>query len=221
MKQLLRYIGICIIGGLLTVGCNQNIGPDKMAQSLYQFYIQEDMTEIESLNLTNKSAKAIIDSSVQSFEEELEQSLKRISGKHNVVINKAHINKAIIARRELEKQLSVQVEVILAEKNSAKVKVDTTYFNESSIYDKASTALEKKMKDIKVEDEEIYVQQCIDTYLDEIIKAYQEAEVSTDYKSIQTEFVKQKDSWRPADQQMFINQLANLTSGYDVELRGE
>lgn len=217
MKRLIRYIGSCIIGSLLIVGCGKNIGPAEMAQSLYQFYIQENMTEIETLKLTDEEAKDIINSSIESFEEELEQSLKSIAGKHKVVIDKAHIKEAITARRELEKQLSVKVEIISQEKSKAQVKVDTTYFNEGDIYDAASTALEEKMKHVEVEDADAFTQQCIDMYLNEIIKAYQEAKVSIDSKSIQTEFIKQKNTWQPIDKQIFIDQLANLTSGYEID----
>lgn len=202
---------------MLMVGCNKAVAPNEMAQTLYNFYIQEDMNNIEQLGLTKEEAVDIIESSIESFETELEEGLKEIAGEHEVTIQKEGVKRAIEARRALEKKLASEVEIISKEKNSTQIKLHTTYFNEEAIYDTASKELETRMEEAKIEEEDAFVQQCIDTYIEEIIKAYESGEISTDKKSILVEFTKQDGIWLPTGQQAFIDHLTELTSGYEVE----
>lgn len=217
MRKLSKAICVVISCCLLMVGCNKDIAPDEMAQTLYNFYVQEDMTNIEQLGLTQEEATDITEGGIESFETELEEGLKDIAGEHEVTVQKENVKKAIEARRALEKKLTSEVEIISKEKNSAQIKLYTTYFNEEAIYDRASKELETRMEEAQIEEEDAFVQQCIDIYIEEIIKAYESAEISTDKKSILVEFTKQGDKWLPIDQQAFIDQLTNLTSGYDTK----
>lgn len=218
MRKLIRGIIIMLISCcMLLTGCSKSAGPDEMAQILYDFYVQEDMTNIEALGLSQEEATKLTDGGIASFETELEDSLKSIAGEYQVEIKKEDIQAAIAARRELEKKLTSEVELISKKGKTSKIKLHTTYFKEDEIYKKASDALEKRMADVELEDEDAFVQQCINVYIEEIIKAYETAEISTDRKTIEADFIKQDGIWLPTDQQAFIDHLTEITSGYEIQ----
>lgn len=218
MRKLMRGVIIILISCcMLLTGCSKAAEPDEMAQILYDFYVKEDMANIEALELSQEAAAKLIDNGITNFETELEESLRSIAGEYQIQINKEDIEATIAARREIEKKLTSEVELISKESNTAKIKLDTTYFKEDEIYKAASNALEKRMSDVALDDEETFVQQCIDIYIEEIIKAYETAPISSDKKTIEADFTKQNSIWLPTDQQAFINHLTALTSGYEVE----
>lgn len=217
MKNIGKILGVCMGCCFLVAGCNRRIAPEETAQILYNFYIQEDMTDIKQLGLTQEEAEDIMMSGIESFEAELEAGLKQIAGDYEVTIQKDNVKEAIELRRALEKTLSSEVEVISEERDSVQIKLHTTYFDEENIYNTASAALEERMKEVELEDEAEFVQQCIDVYLEEIIEAYKAAEVSTDKKSLLVEFMKRDGQWLPKGEQAFIDQMTNLTSGYEAE----
>lgn len=218
MKTLNRVILILIFTCcMLLVACDKPVEPDEMAQILYQFYIQEDMTDIDKLGLTQEEATKLIDSGIEGFEKELQESLWGIACDYKIAIGVNEIENTINARRELEKKLTAQTQIISKEKDKAQVELKTTYFDEQVIYEAAGNTLEERVSEEEFEDEDAFMQRYINIYIEEIIAAYESAEISTEEKSIVIEFTKQDGMWLPVDSQAFIDQLTELTSGYEVE----
>lgn len=202
---------------MLLAACDKPVEPDEMAQILYDFYIQEDMKDIGQLGLTQDEAKKLIESGIEGFEKELQDSLETIAGDYEVVIDANQIKGAIEARRKLEKKLTAQTQIIAKEKDKAQIELKTTYFDEQAIYESASNVLGEKLEKVEYENEDTFMQQCIDVYVEEIITAYESAEISTDEKSIVVDFEKQDGRWLPANSQEFVDHLTELTSGYEIE----
>lgn len=218
MRKLRTIILIAIVMCcILLVGCDKPVEPNEMAQILYQFYIQEDMTNINKLGLTQEEATKLIDSGVANFEKELQESLWGIAGDYKIAIDVNEIENTIGARRALEKKLTVQTQMLSKEKDKAQVELKTTYFDEQAIYEMASNKVEEKVSEEEFEDENAFMQAYMDDYIKEIIAAYKSAEISTDEKSIIVEFIKQDNMWLPVDSQAFIDHLTELTSGYEIE----
>lgn len=215
MKKVYMFL-IMLLGIGLFTGCTEKLSADETANLLYNFYIKEDISEISKLGIEEVKATEIITNSITNFREELSNALKGVALEEEVEvqIDNNKVEEIIDLRRGLEKQLKADIEIVTTEKDTITLQINTSYFDEVAIYNRAQEGLNEKMEKVEITDKDEFIQKCIDTYTEEIIKAYKEAEISTDTTAMTFLFKKIDGVWKPENEQQFIDDLTELTSGY-------
>lgn len=210
MKKRILVLGALLMSCMIFVGCDKAPTPDESAKMLYEFYVQEDMSNIALLGITEEEANKIIEGGIENFKEDIRGSFKE----YELEADEAKLSQLIDARTELEKQLEVTTEIVSQEGKKAEIKLSTTYFDEEAISNKASLDAVASMETSEITDEKEFLEASLTAYLDNVILGFQEAEIQPEKVSMTATFVKEGIYWLPEEEQQFVDDMVDLTAGY-------
>lgn len=207
-KMAVISLALCV---LFVVGCSgkEKLTPDITATSLFNLYIKGDKEAVAKMKISKEDVDAIAKIQKDTAISLLKTSLTSTG----IQVTDEKLEEFYNAREEVLKKLNCTAEVISQTKESAEVKIKSTYINEDALAEKAANDALETIKQMGLTDENEAVSKFGDEYIKNSIMAYQSAEPSQDTKEKTFKFTKQDGIWLPESSVEFGNSIGLLIAG--------
>ena len=178
-------------------------------KAIYDLYILGDTSGISSLGMTDEDIAA----AQKNYDDSLRETIRSNFAASGQEIDEDTLNELCTAREGALAKMSAEAEITEESDGKATVVIHTTYFNEASLdadafYDAKE---ESQLRDFDTpEEQQIFL---MNTYTQNLIKAYQDAVPSQDTTDIVVECVIQNKTWVPANMSSFGSDLASAIAG--------
>lgn len=211
MKKVLLVMMSTLLVLMLAVGCTSKPKADaaESAKILYDLYIKGDIKDASKLGMKEDEAKEALDVMKKTFVTTFSTNLKATG----LIIAEEQIVQIVEARIEGIKILDGTTEIVSENKDSAEVKLSTTYFNELDLQDKVAEAVLAEVEAAGLTDEQEILDKMTELFVNKLIEAYKNIEPSADQKSDTFKFIKQKNVWVAEDMSNFGMRIGQITNG--------
>lgn len=201
---------ICLCTTFLP-GCN---GPKKNAadsiKAIYDLYILDDTAGITSLGMTEED----INTARQTYDNSLKENIRSNFAKSGQEIEEETLDELCQARKTALSKMKASAEIVSESEGKATVVIHTTYFDESDLDADAFFAAKETAQQQNFSIAEEQQSFLMDTYTQNLIKAYQEVTPSEKTTDISVDCVIQNNTWVPANMSSFGSELALAVTGH-------
>lgn len=187
--------------------CMGTVSLEKSAKLLAQYYVKHDESAIKKLGASSETAKEGIETEKAERKKEIQSSFAR-SG---VEASDEQLEKIYEAQMEALKKVTITTDIVSEEEDTAEVKISMNYIDVESIDEKAA---EEAFKDIEEgqSNSDKLKKECLEKYVDNLVKGLEEAKPSTEKNEAIFTFEKGAMSWVPEEMELFTEGIDSLMS---------
>lgn len=187
--------------------CMGTVSLEKSAKLLAQYYVKHDESALRKLGASSETAKEGIETEKAERKKEIQSSFAR-SG---VEASDEQLEKIYEAQMEALKKVTITTDIVSEEKDTADVKISMNYIDVESIDEKAA---EEAFKDIEEgqSNSDKLKKECLEKYVDNLVKGLEEAKPSTEKNEAIFTFEKGAMSWVPEEMELFTEGIDSLMS---------
>lgn len=187
--------------------CMGTVSLEKSAKILAQYYVKHDESAIKKLGASSETAKEGIETEKAERKKEIQSSFAR-SG---VEASDEQLEKIYKAQMEALKKVTITTDIVSEEEDTAEVKISMNYIDVESIDEKAA---EEAFKDIEEgqSNSDKLKKECLEKYVDNLVKGLEEAKPSTEKNEAIFTFEKGAMSWVPEEMELFTEGIDSLMS---------
>lgn len=167
--------------------------------------VRNDVTYATKLGITQNEADEVI----KTYRDGIKRQLEICFIQNQFSVSNEQLIEVINAREFAQNKLTDFIEIISQEKDSAVVKITSTYFDDIAINEKAA---QDAIEDVKQENI-TNKQRAVEVYINNMINGYKNYEISEETASIEVEFKLVDNTWIPADVWKFGEKLGMLYTG--------
>ncbi len=187
--------------------CMGTVSLEKSAKLLAQYYVKHDESALRKLGASSETAKEGIETEKAERKKEIQSSFAR-SG---VEASDEQLEKIYKAQMEALKKVTITTDIVSEEEDTAEVKISMNYIDVESIDEKAA---EEAFKDIEEgqSNSDKLKKECLEKYVDNLVKGLEEAKPSTEKNEAIFTFEKGAMSWVPEEMELFTEGIDSLMS---------
>mgnify|MGYP002515171624 CR=1 FL=1 len=187
--------------------CMGTVSLEKSAKLLAQYYVKHDESALRKLGASSETAKEGIETEKAERKKEIQSSFAR-SG---VEASDEQLEKIYEAQMEALKKVTITTDIVSEEEDTAEVKISMNYIDVESIDEKAA---EEAFKDIEEgqSNSDKLKKECLEKYVDNLVKGLEEAKPSTEKNEAIFTFEKGAMSWVPEEMELFTEGIDSLMS---------
>lgn len=187
--------------------CMGTVSLEKSAKLLAQYYVKHDESALRKLGASSETAKEGIETEKAERKKEIQASFAR-SG---VEASDEQLEKIYEAQMEALKKVTITTDIVSEEEDTAEVKISMNYIDVESIDEKAA---EEAFKDIEEgqSNSDKLKKECLEKYVDNLVKGLEEAKPSTEKNEAIFTFEKGAMSWVPEEMELFTEGIDSLMS---------
>lgn len=187
--------------------CMGTVSLEKSAKLLAQYYVKHDESALRKLGASSETAKEGIETEKAERKKEIQSSFAR-SG---VEASDEQLEKIYEAQMEAIKKVTITTDIVSEEEDTAEVKISMNYIDVESIDEKAA---EEAFKDIEEgqSNSDKLKKECLEKYVDNLVKGLEEAKPSTEKNEAIFTFEKGAMSWVPEEMELFTEGIDSLMS---------
>lgn len=209
-KSLLVMVSMFLVVMLLA-GCTSKPEADaaESAKIFYDLYIKGDIAGATKLGMNENEASTLL----ETTKETLITLFKGYMETTGLVISDEQVTQIVEARIEGIKKLSATAEIVSEDKESAEVKLSTTYFDELSMQEKVVEDVIAELENSGITNEQEMLDKMAELFVNKLIEAYKNLEPSKDQKSETIQFILEDNVWIAENMAKFGTTVGQLTSG--------
>lgn len=207
-KMAVISLALCV---LFIVGCSakEKLTPDITVTSLFNLYIKGDKEAVAKMKISKEDVDAIAKIQKDTTISSVRNNLKAAG----LEVKEEKLEEFYNVRAETLKKLTCTSEILSQTKDSAEVKVKSTYIDEVAIDEKAANDALEAVKQMGLTDENEVVSKFGDEYIKNLVMGYQSATPSQDTKEKTFKITKQHGVWLPESMVEFGNGIGVIASG--------
>lgn len=210
MKKILSTLLLLCISILALTGCSgPKLDAAETVSAFYCLYVLGDSSQILELGLTEEDAASLLN----SYDEALMTTLRNNITASGLTIEDSVIAEIVAARKDALKAMTGSTTLISAEKDTAVVALNTTYFNEKELDERAANDAIESIDALDSTDYEELLAAASEAYAQNLIKEYRSVAASEDTKEITVECKLTDNIWLPSDMAGFGEELGLVISG--------
>ena len=212
IKKIACFTLLLLASVSMLTGCFE---PKKDAaetiQVLYKLVISQDTKAAEDFGIPSSVSETLLD----AYNEACYQQLKSGFETNGFSIEDETLRNIIKARCEMYSKLECTTSISSQSKKTVSVTVETQYYDENAIMQKAvKKAMKKAMDENIMHMSEKQIQRKMgEFYTEYLIKGYEAAEPEEDTRTMFVSCSKQHFLWLPSSLEDFINLLNDAVSG--------
>ena len=187
--------------------CMGTVSLEKSAKLLAQYYVKHDESALRKLGASSETAKEGIETEKAERKKEIQSSFAR-SG---VEASDEQLEKIYEAQMEALKKVTITTDIVSEEEDTAEVKISMNYIDVESIDEKAAEEAFKDIEEGQKSSDELK-KECLEKYVDNIVKGLEEAKPSTEKNEAIFTFEKGAMSWVPEEMELFTEGIDSLMS---------
>ena len=207
-KRLLLTPLILLLATVLLVGCSSPIAANFIALDFYELIVKQNDKPIIEVGLSEEVAKTTTTHITTTLKQNIQSALTTEDG---VMIDETQLKDLTEAYLSALHQLNATA-IVTSSENSKKctVKLSTSYLDHKAIDDVAVKTALKTIDISTYKDENLYLQDLTNTYIDELIKGYKSSSPSTDVHTQSFEFKLENKIWIPVDYAHFLSSICTM-----------
>ncbi|MDS0525020.1 hypothetical protein NNC19_04950 [Clostridium sp. SHJSY1] len=220
MKKLIVMLSVLIISiGLVLTGCGKTKidPPEVTAEAFYDIYVLGDSTKIEKLGVEKSEYESIVETERNAIISAIKNNFT-IGG---FTISNDQLNRIADAELAALKKLTPKIETTSTSKETASVKIATTYADVVTADQKAANDALAEVKAMGLTSESEARTKFVEIYVNKIVENVNAIEPSADTKEKTFTFKiekfnvggKAKDIWIPSDMTSFGTDLGKMITG--------
>ncbi|MGL5354538.1 MAG: hypothetical protein ACRDA5_14660 [Clostridium sp.] len=206
-KRLLVVFSLLLIA-IMMISCEkkEKASVEETIQVIYNAILRGESTGVEKVGRTKEYVEEL-----QAKQKALDiDDIREDFLEAGVKVSEADIERLYSAMDNATNKLSVDVEVVNTNGKVANLKVGTTYIRNIEIDNKAAKdAIETTEKE-GLTDPDTIKTRYIDLYINNLVEAYNNIEVSKDYRYIKSQFKLVDGFWQVEDSEEFEKELIKL-----------
>lgn len=187
--------------------CMGTVSLEKSAKLLAQYYVKHDESALRKLGASSETAKEGIETEKAERKKEIQSSFAR-SG---VEASDEQLEKIYEAQMEALKKVTITTDIVSEEEDTAEVKISMNYIDVESIDEKAAEEAFKGIEEGQSNSDKLK-KECLEKYVDNLVKGLEEAKPSTEKNEAIFTFEKGAMSWVPEEMELFTEGIDSLMS---------
>lgn len=187
--------------------CMGTVSLEKSAKLLAQYYVKHDESALRKLGASSETAKEGIETEKAERKKEIQSSFAR-SG---VEASDEQLEKIYKAQMEALKKVTITTDIVSEEEDTAEVKISMNYIDVESIDEKAAEEAFKDIEEGQGNSDKLK-KECLEKYVDNLVKGLEEAKPSTEKNEAIFTFEKGAMSWVPEEMELFTEGIDSLMS---------
>lgn len=211
MKKVVLVVMSMLLVLTLAVGCTSKpkANAAESAKILYDLYVKGDIKDVAKLGMKEDEAKEALDLMKKTFVATFGAGLKATG----LTITEEQIVQIVEARMEGIKKLEGTTEIVSETKESAEVKLSTTYFDEMGMQDKIVEEVLVEVEAMSLTSEQEVLDKMTELFINKLIESYKNIAPAADKKSETFKFIKEKNVWIAEDMHQFGIRIGQITNG--------
>ena len=208
-KHLSIFLLISIISVFLTACSNSEHNAAEAVLSIYNLYIKEETSDVFKLGMTEERALLTL----SNYNNALIQNLQNTMNSVGLVVEDTIIEEIILARKSALKTMLATCEITSIKDEKATVKLKTSYFDETTLNEKAAKDAIEKAQKADTSNQKNLLDTIASYYTQNLIDAYLAVTPSNELKELEINCVLSGNTWIPEDMTYFGNELGLIISG--------
>ena len=192
---------------LSLTSCMGTVSLEKSAKLLAEYYVKHDQAALRKLGASSETAKEGIETEKAERKKDIQSSFAR-SG---VEATDEQLEKIYEAQMEAIKKVTITTEVVSQDGDSAEVKISMNYIDAEAIDEAAAEEAFKDIKDGEKNSDKLK-KECLEKYVNSIVKGLKEAKPSTEKNEAIFTFEKGAMFWMPEEMELFTEGIDSLMS---------
>ncbi len=212
-KRFLLIPVIFLLSSILLVGCSSPRGANFIALDFYELIVKQNATPLMEIGFSEESAQTTIDHITTTLKQNIQSALTTEDG---VKITETQLQNLTEAYLSALHKLNATARITSSESSKkCTVELSTSYLDYKAI-DASAVKVALETIDISTyKDENLYLQDLMNTYIDELIKGYKVAKPSTDLHAQSFEFKLENKVWVPVDYAHFLSSICTMIAAND------
>lgn len=209
-KSLLLVLVILLLSVMMiSCGKKEKVSLEESVTILYNLAFKGDSTGFEKIGMKQEDVDEFYATQKKTNIDAIRNNF--VSG--GLTISEDNLEKIYVARCNALKKLSVIVEVVNSDGKVSNVKVGTTYINDEEVDEKAANNSIEIVKSEGLTDEQVIKNRLVEVYVNNLIDAYNNVEVSTEYNYLKRQFTLTNGFWETENPSEFGVELGKLVIG--------
>lgn len=218
MKHLKRFMALMLTTLMLAtmmIGCGAKIeAPELVVEAYYDLIVYGDTSKLETMGFSSEDVNTI----KEQRESQLRTSIKNNFDIAGLKINDEQLENVIQAQINALKKATCTVEPVLSDKETATVKLKTTYINITELDEKVANEAVEEVQSMELTTTEEVLDKATELYINKFIDACNNATASTD--TVKKDFIlklqlfnfsgKTKKMWAPENPVTFRSDIGTM-----------
>lgn len=185
--------------------CMGTVSLEKSAKLLAEYYVKHDESALRKLGASSETAKEGIETEKAERKKDIQSSFARAG----VEASDEQLEKIYKAQMEAIKKVTITTDTVSEEGDTAEIKISMNYIDVEAIDEAAAEEAFKDIEEGQKSSDELK-KECLEKYVDNIVKGLEEAKPSTEKNEAIFTFEKGAMSWIPEEMELFTEGIDSL-----------
>lgn len=209
MKKLGIFLLSLLMISTMLMGCKPKVGPDESAKNVFNFLLKGDQAGVAKMGMSQKE----IDDAAKEEKKSFDEGLKAVFSSAGLTVKDDKIEEITKAMMESLKKVTIDAQVVSESKDSAEVKIKTTYVDFVAVSKKVVDISLAEIKTQKETDQKKLESKFTDLLVKNFIAEFKNAKASTDTKEQTFKFIIKDRIWQPENMQQCSEAMGRLATG--------